>query len=52
MLSRCKQSMIICTSLNFIRGAAKKSLVGKLAADYNDQPGIWLSHGDVLDGRF
>ncbi|KAH9926004.1 uncharacterized protein B0H18DRAFT_1119164 [Fomitopsis serialis] len=31
MLSRCKRSMVICTSLAFMEGKARSSLVGQLA---------------------
>ena len=53
LLTRCKQSMIICTSKAFLnRGEASKSLVGKLAAEYAREPGLWLSRKDILAGRF
>jgi len=49
MLSRCKQSMIICTSRAFLANKASATLVGKLA----NEPGVtWLSRTDVLSGRF
>lgn len=51
MLTRCKKGMIICTSRTFLEALAPKSLVGKLAAMYNDEPGVWLSHRDVLMGK-
>ncbi|KII85034.1 hypothetical protein PLICRDRAFT_329256 [Plicaturopsis crispa FD-325 SS-3] len=50
MLSRCKQSMIICTSRAFVNGPAKDSLVWDLARHLG--PKAWLSVEDVASGRF
>ncbi|OCH94375.1 hypothetical protein OBBRIDRAFT_789283, partial [Obba rivulosa] len=49
MLSRCKRSMIICTSRSFLADKAAATLVGKLA---NESGSTWLSRADVLSGRF
>ncbi|GBE88386.1 predicted protein [Sparassis crispa] len=52
MLSRCKQSMIICTSRAFVRGVAAGSLVGQLGAEWDARKQQWLSWHDVVAGRF
>lgn len=41
MLSRCKRSMVICTSRAFLNGIASSSLVGTLAKVLGDQ--AWLN---------
>ncbi|OAX31364.1 hypothetical protein K503DRAFT_870658 [Rhizopogon vinicolor AM-OR11-026] len=47
MLTRCKKSMIICTSRNFVvAGKAADTLVGKLAAAMG--PEGWLGSRDIL----
>jgi len=49
MLTRCKKSMIICTSRQFVtRGKATSTLVGKLAAAIG--PEGWLDSRDILHG--
>ncbi|OJA13623.1 hypothetical protein AZE42_03977 [Rhizopogon vesiculosus] len=49
MLTRCKKSMIICTSRNFVMaGKAADTLVGKLAAAMG--PEGWLGSRDILRG--
>jgi len=50
MLSRCKKSMMICTSRNFLQGKASSSLVGKLAAEWGADS--WLSWRDLLSCAF
>ena len=40
MLSRCKRSMVICTSRAFLDGVAASSLVGTLATVLGEQG--WL----------
>lgn len=52
MLTRCKKSMMICTSRKFLAREASQSLVGKLAAEYDGEPGVWLSQRDILAGTF
>ncbi|KAI9574020.1 P-loop containing nucleoside triphosphate hydrolase protein [Boletus coccyginus] len=49
MLTRCKQSMVICSSRAFLSRGASKTLVGKLAASLNEN---WINGNDVLCGRF
>jgi len=49
MLTRCKKSMIICTSRQFVTGGkAASTLVGKLAAAMG--PEAWLDSRDILRG--
>ncbi|KAI9574024.1 AAA domain-containing protein [Boletus coccyginus] len=48
MLTRCKQSMFICSSRAFLFGKVSKTLVGKLAASLNEN---WIKGDDVLCGR-
>jgi superfamily I DNA and/or RNA helicase len=48
MLTRCKKSMIICTSRKFIEGPARDSLVGKLSKSLPRS--AWLEDGQVQDG--
>ncbi|KII85037.1 hypothetical protein PLICRDRAFT_329463 [Plicaturopsis crispa FD-325 SS-3] len=50
MLSRCKKTMIICTSRAFVNGPARSSLLGELAQHLG--PKAWLSVEDVKAGRF
>jgi regulator of nonsense transcripts 1 len=40
MLSRCKRSMVICTSRAFLQDVAESSLVGALATVFGEQ--AWL----------
>ncbi|PCH42406.1 nucleoside triphosphate hydrolase protein [Wolfiporia cocos MD-104 SS10] len=49
MLSRCKQSMIICTSRAFLEQKAPKTLIGKLAAEWGQSS--WISVKDILAGN-
>ncbi|KAH9935247.1 AAA domain-containing protein [Amylocystis lapponica] len=51
MLSRCKKSMIICTSRAFLKNVASSTLIGKLAAEWEDD-NAWLKWRDILNGRF
>ncbi|KAG1739216.1 P-loop containing nucleoside triphosphate hydrolase protein [Suillus paluster] len=49
MLTRCKESMIICTSRDFVtKGKAAATLVGRLAATMG--PEAWLDGRDVING--
>jgi hypothetical protein len=49
MLTRCKKSMIICTSRDFVtNGEAADTLVGKLAAAMG--PSGWLYSRDLDRG--
>ncbi|KAI9574014.1 P-loop containing nucleoside triphosphate hydrolase protein [Boletus coccyginus] len=48
MLTRCKQSMVICSSRAFLFGGASKTLIGKLAASLNEN---WINGNDVVCGR-
>ncbi|KZT00794.1 uncharacterized protein LAESUDRAFT_665317 [Laetiporus sulphureus 93-53] len=50
MLTRCKKSMLICTSRAFLQHKAKASLIGKLADEWGDD--AWLTWQDVLAGKF
>jgi len=51
MLTRCKKSMIICTSRDFLSfGSAARTLVGKLAAAMG--PEAWLYSFDIDRGDF
>ncbi|KIM67500.1 hypothetical protein SCLCIDRAFT_1192164 [Scleroderma citrinum Foug A] len=50
MLTRCKQSMIICTSRAFMSSAqASRTLIGRLAASLG--PGAWIEGRNVLNGN-
>lgn len=42
MLSRCKKSMVICTSRTFLEGIAASSLMGTLATVLGEQ--AWLKY--------
>lgn len=42
MLSRCKKSMVICTSRAFLDGIAAKSLMGTLADTLGEE--AWLNY--------
>jgi hypothetical protein len=48
MLSRCKNSMIICTNQAFLTSKAKETLVGRLADEWGPQ--AWVSWKDVISG--
>jgi superfamily I DNA and/or RNA helicase len=49
MLTRCKKSMIICTSRKFVTsGKAANTLVGKLATAMG--PEGWLDSRDIVRG--
>jgi hypothetical protein len=49
MLSRCKQSMIICTNRAFVNGKGSKTLLGEMSAQWGN---AWLSHHDIINGNF
>ncbi|KIJ67000.1 hypothetical protein HYDPIDRAFT_85949 [Hydnomerulius pinastri MD-312] len=48
MLTRCKQSMVICSSQSFLSSQAANSLVGKLATALG--PEAWMDGKDVVRG--
>jgi len=48
MLSRCKKSMTICTSKKYLRGKAKGTLLGQLAAEWGDK--AWVGRKELLSG--
>ncbi|KAF9243391.1 P-loop containing nucleoside triphosphate hydrolase protein [Melanogaster broomeanus] len=48
MLTRSKQSMVVCSSRAFLSGPASKTLVGKLAAVRGDD--AWMDRKDVIRG--
>ncbi|KAH7902782.1 hypothetical protein BJ138DRAFT_1021525, partial [Hygrophoropsis aurantiaca] len=48
MLTRCKKSMIICTSRSFVTGIAQKTLIGRLAVAMG--PSAWMDKRDVIQG--
>ncbi|KAF9223781.1 hypothetical protein BS17DRAFT_704462 [Gyrodon lividus] len=48
MLSRCKRSMVICSSRSFLLGKASSTLVGKLAAFCGEEG--WIDGKDVVRG--
>jgi len=50
LLSRCKTQMIICTNRNFIRGAATKTLVGRLASHFGHSS--WIPAQEVVNDNF
>ncbi|KAL4249785.1 hypothetical protein ABKN59_007614 [Abortiporus biennis] len=50
MLSRCKKSMVICSSRAYLNGAASSTLVGKLAEEWGES--AWVSWSDLINGRF
>ncbi|KAK7681802.1 hypothetical protein QCA50_015149 [Cerrena zonata] len=52
MLSRCKQSMTICTNRRYLEGVASDTLLGKLAKEWGAAGRQWLTWRDVLAGRF
>ncbi|EIM87813.1 uncharacterized protein STEHIDRAFT_146026 [Stereum hirsutum FP-91666 SS1] len=49
MLSRCKESMTICSSRTFLEGKGSTSLAGKLAKECGNR--AWRSVQDVWNGR-
>ncbi|KAF8126924.1 P-loop containing nucleoside triphosphate hydrolase protein, partial [Boletus edulis] len=49
MLTRCKQSMVICSSRGFLFGEASKTLVGKLATSVTRRN--WIDGHEFLCGR-
>ncbi|KAH0833021.1 P-loop containing nucleoside triphosphate hydrolase protein [Lanmaoa asiatica] len=49
MLTRCKRSMVVCSSRAFLFGKASGTLVGKLAASLDEKN--WINGHDVLCGR-
>ncbi|KAF8554480.1 hypothetical protein OG21DRAFT_1385482, partial [Imleria badia] len=49
MLTRCKQTMVICSSRAFLSDKASKTLVGKLAVSL--KAANWINGHDVLCGR-
>jgi len=49
MLTRCKKSMVICSSRGFLFGKASDTLVGKLAASV--KAGSWMDGHEFLCGR-
>jgi superfamily I DNA and/or RNA helicase len=53
MLSRCKKGMVICANKAFLTGDAKarKTLVGKLAAEWMAAGAEWVEWSDLLGGR-
>ncbi|KIJ13465.1 hypothetical protein PAXINDRAFT_27455, partial [Paxillus involutus ATCC 200175] len=48
MLTRCKRSMVICSSRSFLSGKASSTLVGKLAAACGEE--AWIDSKDVGRG--
>ena len=48
MLTRCKQSMVICSSRAFLSGSASRTLVGELAASVRQN---WINGNDIVCGR-
>ena len=52
MLTRCKRGMYIVSSKAFLEGKGADSLVGKMAAELGKQPGAWLTHEDLREGKF
>ncbi|KAI0951281.1 hypothetical protein AcW1_008363 [Taiwanofungus camphoratus] len=50
MLSRCKCGMYICSSWNFLYGVASDTLVGRMAAAWDDE--AWLSIEHLETGKF
>jgi superfamily I DNA and/or RNA helicase len=53
MLSRCKKSMVLCANRSFLTGnpKARKTLVGKLAAEWMATGAEWVEWSDLLGGR-
>jgi len=49
MLSRCKQSMVICTKRTFISEKASSTLLGTLCNRWGEQ--AWLSWKDILANK-
>jgi len=50
MLTRCKKSMIICTSRAFMSSPqVSGTLIGRLAASLG--PGAWIERRNVLNGN-
>jgi hypothetical protein len=54
MLSRCKQSMIICSSKSFLsKGAIKSTLVGKMSEQWADKSATaWISMSQILNATW
>ena len=51
MLSRCKKTMYICSSWDFlVGGVGAKSLVGRLAMHCKDES--WIPASEALEGHF
>ncbi|TCD70197.1 hypothetical protein EIP91_004377 [Steccherinum ochraceum] len=50
MLSRCRKSMTICTRRSYLSKVARKTLLGKLAAELGDD--AWISWRDLLNGKW
>ncbi|KAI0037095.1 P-loop containing nucleoside triphosphate hydrolase protein [Vararia minispora EC-137] len=50
MLSRCKRSMVICTSRRFTNGVGKDTLAGKLVEGLGKK--AWVDWTDFLNGRW
>jgi hypothetical protein len=53
MLTRCKRGMVIVSSINFLQGVARKTLVGRLAECWREVHGretTWVGWKDVLRG--
>ena len=44
--------MYIASNRAFLEGKGANSLVGKMATELGKQPGAWLVHEDLKDGRF
>ena len=53
MLTRCKKGMVIVTQRAFLTGVGRHTLLGKLAAHWEEQggPGVWRDAMDVVNGR-
>lgn len=53
MLSRCKTGMVVCANRKFVTqdGKARKTLVGKLAQEWENEGARWTSWTDLLAGR-
>lgn len=50
MLSRCRKSMTICTSKNYLELKASETLLGRMAAEWGQD--AWVSWRDLLNGSW
>lgn len=44
MLTRCKRGMFICSSRAFLEGDGKKSLMGKMAAEFGERSWVNMAN--------